>query len=129
MVPLDARRAALAGKPPNYIGLFGTMRQDDDLRIRLGRIRHRGGRGSKHFVTRVLISAEKAGAGIRGGPSHSRSASFGRGRVATWRAARLLSDRSRRVIVKARVVRHGRKVAPLVAPCRSHLSRPGSSWD
>jgi len=61
MVPFDTRRAAPPRKPPNSTGLFGTMRQDDDLRVRLGRIRHRGGgRGSRHFVTRVLIAAEKA---------------------------------------------------------------------
>lgn len=129
MVPFDARRAVLHRKTAECLGFGGTMRQDDDLRVRLGRIRHRGdGRDTKRFVTRVLAAAEKAGAGFRSGRHHGRAAGFGRGRVATWRAARLLSDRARRVVVKARVVRHGRKAAPLAAHL-AYLRREGVTKD
>lgn len=104
------------------------MNQNDDLRIRLGRIRQRGDRQGGRFVSRVLAAAEKAGAGLQAGRRQGRAASFGRGRVATWHAARLLSDRARRVIVKARVMRHGRKAAPLSAHL-AYLRREGVTRD
>lgn len=82
---------------------------DDDLRVRLGRIRHgrQGGKRAKSFVGEVMRAAKKAGhtgqsfAPGAGGGSRS---TFGRGR----RAALMLSARSpaRRVVVMARVVRH-----------------------
>ena len=82
---------------------------DDDLHIRPGRIR-RGNQGAKHpksFVGEVMRAAKKAGhvgeSFGRGKAGASRSR-FGRGR----RAALSLSLRStsRRVVMKARVVRH-----------------------
>ena len=83
--------------------------RDNDMHVRPGRIRD-GGRGRsrpKSFVGQVMRAAKKAGhSGKRfgrgkGGASRSR---FGRGR----RAALALSLRStsRRVVMKARVVRH-----------------------
>jgi type IV secretory pathway VirD2 relaxase len=84
-------------------------KRDNDVRIRPGRIRD-SGRGlsrSKSFVGQVMRAAKKAGhvghgfGRGKGGASRSR---FGRGR----RAALSLSLRStsRRVVMKARVVRH-----------------------
>jgi type IV secretory pathway VirD2 relaxase len=84
-------------------------KRDNDIRIRPGRIRDRG-RGlsrPKSFVGQVMRAAKKAGhvghsfGRGKGGASRSR---FGRGR----RAALSLSLRStsRRVVMKARVVRH-----------------------
>src|SRR3974390_3215114 len=80
--------------------------RDDDLRIRPGRIRDRGARARpKTFVAQVLGAAQKAGYVGRGrGISGQRSA-FGRGRAVAFTKAKLL-DPSRRVTVKARVVRH-----------------------
>ena len=83
--------------------------RDNDLRVRPGRIRDRG-RGfsrPKSFVGQVMRAAKKAGhvgdsfGRGKGGASRSH---FGRGR----RAALSLSLRStsRRVVMKARVVRH-----------------------
>ena len=83
--------------------------RDNEIRVRPGRIRDRG-RGlsrPKSFVGQVMRAAKKAGhvgdsfGRGKGGASRSR---FGRGR----RAALSLSLRStsRRVVMKARVVRH-----------------------
>ena len=63
---------------------------DDDLRVRIGRVRDRG-RGSarrgKPFIARALAAAEKAG-GLhpRSGRS-ARTTAFGRGRAASLAAA------------------------------------------
>ena len=83
--------------------------RDSELRIRPGRINHgnRGAKRPKSFVGEVMQAAKKAGhvgdsfGRGSGGASRSR---FGRGR----RAALSLSLRStsRRVVMKARVVRH-----------------------
>jgi len=97
------------------------MKQGDrEFRPRLGRVRTRaiGAKRGKGFVAQVLAAAERSGAGLGGARSQSAKSSFGRGRVASWRAERMLSDRSRRVVVKARVVRQG----PRIAPMRAHLS-------
>ncbi len=82
---------------------------DDDFHVRPGRIR-RGDRGAKRptsFVGEVMAAAKKAGhIGDRfsGGKFGRRPSTFGRGR----RVAALLSlhSTSRRVVMKARVVRH-----------------------
>ena len=90
------------------------MTRDDDLRIRLGRIRDRGSaRRGKPFVAQVLAAAEKAGGLHRRSRQSTRGTAFGRGRAATVAAARLLSDRARSVTVKTRVVRHRQNRAPL----------------
>ncbi len=82
--------------------------RDDDLRVRPGRIRH-GAHGSKRpqtFVGEVMRAAKKAGhVGASFGSSQGRSRSrFGRGRRAAV-SIRLRSN-ARRVVTKARVVRH-----------------------
>jgi hypothetical protein len=86
------------------------MTRDDDLHIRLGRIRSRGSR-SRPFIAQALAAAEKAG-GLAHPARRARAGKFGRGRAASLSASRL-TDRSRRVVVKARVVRHRVSRAPL----------------
>jgi len=98
--------------------------RDDGLSIRPGRIRDGGhSRGSaKSFVGQVMRAARKAGhTGKRfSGQSHASGRSrFGRGRVAAAQL-RLLSP-SRRVVIKARVVRH-RGTHFRSAPLAKHLS-------
>src|SRR6516164_5551948 len=94
------------------------MSGDDDLRVRLGRVRDRGrARRSKPFIAQALAAAERAGGFKRRTAQVSRS-TFGRGRSASCAAARRMTDRTRSVAVKARVVRHGRKRTPL----RTHLA-------
>jgi type IV secretory pathway VirD2 relaxase len=98
--------------------------RDDDLRIRPGRIRD-GGRTSKQptrFINEVMRAARSSGhTGYRIGAGNSGSGctSFGRGRFA--RAAKGLTRTSRRVVVKARIVRHQGKRF-LSGPLAKHLS-------
>jgi type IV secretory pathway VirD2 relaxase len=106
---------------------------ENDLHIRPGRIRDKG-RGAarpKSFVGQVMRAARKAGHtgkgfGPQGGRPNSR---FGRGRSAAL--ALSLRSPSRRVVIKARVVRHrGSKFrsAPL-AKHVSYLRRDGVTKD
>ena len=53
---------------------------------------------------------------------------FGRGRAASLSATRYLADRSRVAVIKARVMRHGMKRAPLSAHL-TYLSRDGVTKD
>jgi type IV secretory pathway VirD2 relaxase len=109
-------------------------RRDDDLRVRPGRIRdgQRGARKSKSFVAQVMRAAKKAGhTGKRfgsGGRKGGRS-TFGRGRKAALSLS--MKSPSRRVVMKARVVRHkGFKFrsAPL-AKHIAYLKREGVTRD
>ena len=82
--------------------------RDDDLRVRPGRIQHgnRGGKRPQTFVGDVMRAAKKAGHvgnSFRSSQGRSRSR-FGRGRRAAV-SIRLRSN-ARRVVMKARVVRH-----------------------
>ena len=108
--------------------------RDNDLRIRPGRIRDRGPRGqkAKSFVGQVMRAAKKAGhTGYRFSDSkqHRRNSRFGRGRFV--KAARGLSRTQRRVVIKARIVRHrGQRFrsAPL-AKHIAYLKRDGVTRD
>jgi type IV secretory pathway VirD2 relaxase len=113
---------------------YAMASRDDDLRVRPGRIRdgNRGARKSKSYVAQVMRAAKKAGhTGSRfasGGGKSGRS-TFGRG----GKAARSLGLKSpsRRVVVKARVVRHkGSKFrsAPLATHI-NYLKREGVTRD
>lgn len=106
---------------------------DDDFRIRPGRVRNEGG-GAGHvrsFVGQVQRATMKAGG--RGGPL-TRGASaggsrFGRGRGAAL--ARTLRSPARRVVIKARIVRHAGarfRAAPLARHI-GYLERDGVTRD
>jgi type IV secretory pathway VirD2 relaxase len=108
--------------------------RDDSLNVRPGRIRrgNRGARRPKSFVDEVMRAAKRAGhigQGFgRGGVGVNRSR-FGRGRGAALSIS--LHPSSRRVVMKARVVRHqGRKfrAAPLTRYV-SYLQREGVTRD
>jgi len=108
------------------------MTEDDgEFRLRLGRIRARPirTRQGRSFVARVVKAAHQAGPGF---PTPAcpalRPSTFGRGRVAAWQAQRLLSARSRRVIVKAWVVRLRGATAALTTHL-SYLRREGVTRD
>lgn len=108
--------------------------RDSELRIRPGRIHHgnKGARRPKSFVGEVMRAAKKAGhvgdsfGRGKGGANRSR---FGRGR----RAALALSMRStsRRVVMKARVVRHhGTRFRSAPLPKHiTYLKREGVTHD
>jgi type IV secretory pathway VirD2 relaxase len=102
------------------------MSRDDDIRIRPGRIRSTKPGRAKSFVARVLAATQKAGGLHRG--ARAKAGSFGRGRAASLLARRGLTSKSRGVVVKARVVRHGAKSARLAAHL-SYLRRDGVTRD
>jgi type IV secretory pathway VirD2 relaxase len=108
-------------------------RRDDELRLRPGRIRDRGRRAArpKTFVGEVMRAARKAGYTGKdfGRANRGSSSNFGRGRSAAL--ALSLRSPSRRVVIKARVVRHrGSKFrsAPL-AKHVAYLKRDGITRD
>src|SRR3546814_10459774 len=85
------------------------MSSDDrDFRIRPGRIRDKRIPRQKGFINQVIRAAKKSGhvsaSGAGGRGSGYGRSSFGRGRT-RFACARLFSP-SRRVVVKARIVRH-----------------------
>ena len=106
------------------------MNRDDDLRIRPGRIRSRGNQRARPFIAQALAATQKAGGHVsrNGRVSARRASRFGRGRVASVQANRLLTSRSRLATVKTRIVRHGARRATLGAHL-SYLRREGVTRD
>ncbi|ESX79376.1 VirD2 family relaxase/mobilization nuclease [Mesorhizobium sp. LSHC414A00] len=106
------------------------MNRDDSFRVRPGRIRSRAGQRARPFIFQALAAAQRAGGHIsRNGRITSPSAStFGRGRSASIRANRLITGRSRGVVVKARVVRQFKGSTPLAAHLK-YLRREGVTRD
>ncbi|MEP9356175.1 DUF3363 domain-containing protein, partial [Xanthobacter sp. KR7-65] len=78
----------------------------------------------------ALAAAQKAGGHVsRSGRLTSGTRShFGRGRTASIQANRLLTGRSRVVVIKTRVVRHTARATPLIAHL-SYLRREGATQD
>lgn len=101
------------------------MSRDDDFEVRPGRIRQ-GGARSGAALRQVLGSVQRAG-GFNGGRA-ARSSVFGRGRAGGVQAVRRLSAAHRSVVIKTRVVHHGRGAAPLSAHLR-YLQRDGVTQD
>lgn len=104
----------------------GKMSRNDDFRIRPGRIRSTRAPKAKSFLAQALRAAQKAGGLSHGGVT--RSGSFGRGRAASVAAARLLNNRARGAMVKARVVRRTRSPGALRAHI-GYLKRDGVARD
>lgn len=106
------------------------MSGEDDFRIRPGRIRSTSAQRARPFIAQALAAAQRAGGSIsrKGaiGPNHR--SRFGRGQRASVQANRLITSRSRGAVVKARVVRHGGRAAPL-ATHLSYLRREGVTRD
>jgi type IV secretory pathway VirD2 relaxase len=102
------------------------MASNDDFRIRPGRIRSTRAARAKPFLAQALQAAQKAGGLSRGG--QRRGSTFGRGRAASLAASRLLKNRARGAIVKARVVRRMRSPGALRAHI-GYLKREGVTRD
>ncbi|RAI36670.1 relaxase/mobilization nuclease domain-containing protein [Rhodoplanes serenus] len=106
------------------------MSADEDFRIRPGRIRSTSAQRARPFIVQALAAAQRAGGSIsrKGtiGPNHR--SRFGRGRRASVQADRLITARSRGAVVKARVVRHSGRGAPL-ATHLNYLRREGVTRD
>ncbi|WP_425063478.1 relaxase/mobilization nuclease domain-containing protein [Pyruvatibacter mobilis] len=106
------------------------MSDDSEFRIRPGRIRSTRAQQARPFVAQALAAAQKAGGRVsRSGKITSGNRSrFGRGQRASIQANRLLSGRSRVVVIKTRVVRHTARSAPLSAHL-NYLRRDGVTRD
>ena len=106
------------------------MNNEDDFRIRPGKIRSRPNMRAKPFIAQALAAAERAGGHVSrsGRITASRRSRFGRGRVASVRANRLLTSRSRLATVKTRIVRNTGRRATLRAHL-NYLRREGVTRD
>jgi type IV secretory pathway VirD2 relaxase len=109
---------------------IAAMSGEDDFRIRPGRIRSTSAQRARPFIAQALAAAQRAGGTVsrKGtiGPNHR--SRFGRGQRASVQANRLITSRSRGAVVKARVVRHAGRGAPL-ATHLSYLRREGVTRD
>ncbi|MFG1419904.1 DUF3363 domain-containing protein [Xanthobacter sp. V0B-10] len=106
------------------------MADDREFRVRPGRIRSTRAQRSRPFIAQALAAAQKAGGHVsRSGRISSATRShFGCGRAASIVANRLLTGRSRIVVIKTRVVRHTARVTPLTVHL-SYLRREGVTRD
>ncbi|MET4296293.1 type IV secretory pathway VirD2 relaxase [Bradyrhizobium sp. LB8.2] len=106
------------------------MTEEKEFQPRPGRIRSSRSQRAKPFIAQALAAAQRAGGGISraGQLANHRHSRFGRGRVASARANRLLTGRSRLVTIKTRVVRHKARSAPLAAHL-GYLRREGVTRD
>ncbi len=108
------------------------MNRDDDFHVRPGRIRSSRSQRAKPFIAQALAAVETAGGRVsrsgRISKSQGRSPSFARGRVASIRANRLISSRTRLCTVKTRVVRNRGRTAPLTRHL-DYLRRDGVTRD
>ncbi|MBO6716989.1 MULTISPECIES: relaxase/mobilization nuclease domain-containing protein [Hyphomicrobiales] len=106
------------------------MSDDNDFRVRPGRIRSTSAQRARPFIAQALAAAQRAGGSVsrKGtiGPNHR--SRFGRGQRASVQANRFITSRSRGAVVKARVVRHGGRSAPL-ATHLNYLGREGVTRD
>src|SRR5260370_31194394 len=102
------------------------MAGHDDFRTRPGRIRSTRSPSTIPFQAEALQAAQKAGGFSRG--RTKRGGTFGRGRAASLAASRLLNNRARGAIVKARVVRRMRSPGALRAHI-GYLKRDGVTRD
>jgi len=112
-----------------HIAACPGMSRDDDFRLRPGRIRSRGSQRALPIIVQALAAAQRAGGHVsrRGQIVAPGRSTFGRGRVASVRATHRLGHRSRQVIVKARVVRHGGRAS--LAAHLNYLQRDGVTRD
>lgn len=106
------------------------MSGEDDFRIRPGRIRSTRAQSVRPFISQAIAAAQRAGGSVsrKGKIGPGNRSRFGRGQRAAVQANRLLTARSRGAVVKARVVRHGGRNAPL-ATHLSYLRREGVTRD
>ncbi len=102
------------------------MADDREFRIRPGRIPSTRAQATRPFIAQALAATQKAGGGVSrsGRISSGKRSRFGRGQRASIQANRLLTGRSRSVVIKTRVVRHTARSAPLGAHL-NYLRREG----
>jgi type IV secretory pathway VirD2 relaxase len=103
---------------------------EDDFRIRPGRIRSTKTQRTRPFIAQALAAAQRAGGSVsrKGTIGSGRHSRFGRGQRASVQANRFITSRSRGAVIKARVVRHSGRGAPL-ATHLTYLRREGVTRD
>ncbi|WP_181183073.1 VirD2 family relaxase/mobilization nuclease [Mesorhizobium sp. B3-2-1] len=106
------------------------MSDEREFHVRPGRIRSTRSQSSRPFIAQALAAAQKTGgsASRSGRIGSGKRSQFGRGRVASIQANRLLTGRSRVATIKTRVVRHSKRGAPL-ATHLNYLRREGVTRD
>lgn len=106
------------------------MADEHEFRVRPGRIRSTRAQAARPFISQALAAAKKAGGGVsRSGRAGAGNRSrFGRGQRASIQANRLITARTRGAVIKARVVRHSARSAPLGAHL-DYLRRDGVTRD
>lgn len=106
------------------------MADEREFRIRPGRIRSTRAQAARPFIAQALAAAKKAGGGISraGRVVPGNRSRFGRGQRASVQANRLITSRTRGAVVKARVVRHTARFAPLGTHL-DYLRRDGVTRD
>ncbi|MFD1330444.1 relaxase/mobilization nuclease domain-containing protein [Methylopila musalis] len=106
------------------------MADDHEFRVRPGRIRSTRAQSARPFVAQALAAAKKAGGGVsRSGRVVAANRSrFGRGQRASIQANRFITARTRGAVIKARVVRHSGRTAPLGTHL-DYLRRDGVTRD
>ncbi|MEW6437808.1 MAG: DUF3363 domain-containing protein [Pseudomonadota bacterium] len=106
------------------------MSGEDEFRIRPGRIRSTGAQRARPFIAQALAAAQRAGGSVsrKGAIGLGHRSRFGRGQRASVQANRLITSRSRGAVIKARVVRHAGRGAPL-ATHLGYLRREGVTRD
>jgi len=107
-----------------------AVTDEHEFRIRPGRIRSTSAQRARPFIAQALAAAQRAGGSVsRQGKIGSGARSrFGRGQRASIQANRLITARSRGAVIKARVVRHGGRTAPLSTHL-GYLQRDGVTRD
>ena len=107
-----------------------AVADDREFRVRPGRIRTTRAQAARPFIAQALAAAKKAGGGVsRSGRVTSGNRSrFGHGQRASIQANRLITARSRGAVIKARVVRHSGRTAPLGTHL-DYLRRDGVTRD
>ncbi|BAI96837.1 type VI secretion protein [Sphingobium sp. TA15] len=106
------------------------MSDERDFRVRPGRIRSSSAQRARPFIAQALAAAKKAGGGVSrsGRVVPGNRSRFGHGQRASIQANRFITSRSRGAVIKARVVRHTARVAPLGTHL-SYLRREGVTRD
>lgn len=106
------------------------MSDEREFRIRPGRVRSFGAQRTRPFVAQALAAARKAGGGVSrsGRIVPGNRSRFGQGQRASIQANRLITSRSRGAVIKARVVRHSARAAPLGTHL-TYLRREGVTRD
>ena len=106
------------------------MAGEREFRIRPGRIRSTRAQHVRPFIAQALAAAKKAGGTVSrtGRVTSGDRSRFGHGQRASIQANRFITARSRGAVVKARVVRHSGRTAPLGTHL-DYLSRDGVTRD